>query len=169
MSITVFDPDDTYTARNTVINIMPAVASATLAGATLAEWNAGTMIQCAIEEFSMTTDAQTRTRKKLCDDVAAQAPGARTYQAGDTVVVAPDPQTANTFLDSLTVGAVKYVSVRPGMADDTAAAATQKIWLDKRQILSIDPEPITTEDGNAYAWRIRWLVMGRNLKATILA
>ena len=35
--------------------------------------------------------------------------------------------------------------------------------------MACDPEPITTEDGNAYQWRVKWLVLGRNLAATITA
>lgn len=169
MSITAYDPDDQYTAGNTVINIMPAVASTTLAAVTVAEWNAGTMIQCAIEEFAMTTNASTATRKKLCDKVATQRPGARTYEASDTVIVASSPQAANALIEGLTLDAIKYVAVRPGLADTTAAAAAQKIWVDKRQVLAVDPEPMTTEEGNAYAWRVKWLVLGRNLAAAITA
>ena len=169
MSITAYDPDDQYTAGNTVINIMPAVASATLVAVTVAEWNAGTMIQCATEEFSMTTEAATASRKKICDKVATQRPGERTYVASDTVIVASSPQAANTLVDGLTLDAIKYVAVRPGLTDSTAAAASQKVWVDKRQVLAVDPEPITTEEGNAYAWRVKWLVLGRNLAAAITA
>ena len=45
MPITTYDPDDQYTAGNTTINIMPAVAAAALDKATIAEWDAGTTIQ----------------------------------------------------------------------------------------------------------------------------
>ena len=169
MSITAYDPDDQYTAGNTVINIMPAVASATLAAVTVAEWNAGTMIQCATEEFALTTDASTGSRKKICDKVATQRPGTRTYQASDTVITASSPQSANALIEGMALDAIKYVAVRPGLADTTAAAVAQKVWVDKRQVLAVDPEPITTEEGNAYAWRVKWLVLGRNLAAAITA
>ena len=62
MPVTTYDPDDQYTAGNTTINIMPAVASATLAAVTVAEWDAGTTIQEATEEFSIGTDASTISR-----------------------------------------------------------------------------------------------------------
>jgi len=45
----------------------------------------------------------------------------------------------------------------------------KKVWVVKVQVLACDPEPITTEDGNAYQWRVKWLVLGRNLAATITA
>lgn len=167
MSITVYDPDDYYTAGNTTINIMPAVASATLAVVTTAEWNAGVAVQGATEELGLTTDASTSSRKKIADKVATQRPGARTYQVSDTVLVASDPQAANTLIDGLTLDAIKYLGVRPGVADTTAAAAAQKVWLVKVQVLACDPEPVTTEDGNAFAWRVKWLVLGRNLAAAI--
>jgi len=169
MPLTTYDPDDQYTAGNTTINIMPAVASATLAAVTVAEWDAGTTIQEATEEFSLTTDASTLSRKKIGDTVATQRPGSRTYQISDTVLVASSPQSANTLIEGLTIDAIKYIGVRPGLADTTAAAAAQKVWLAKVQVLSCDPEPITTEDGNAYQWRVRWLVLDRNLAAAISA
>ena len=167
MPITVYDPDDKYTAGNTTINIMPAVASATLAAVTLSEWNAGTTIQEATEEFSLTTDASTLSRKKIGDKISTQLAGQRTYQISDTVLVASSMQAANTLIDGLTLDTIKYIAVRPGLDDTTAAASGQKIWLTKAQVLSVDPEPITTEDGNSYAWRVKWTVLDRNLTAAI--
>lgn len=169
MPITTYDPDDQYTAGNTTINIMPAVAAAALDKATIAEWDAGTTIQEATEEFSISTDASTISRKKIGDTVSTQKPGARTYNISDTVLVASSPQAANTLIEGLTIDAIKYIGVRPGLPDTTAAAAAQKVWLVKVQVLACDPEPITTEDGNAYQWRVKWLVLGRNLAATITA
>lgn len=167
MSLTTYDPDDTYTAGKTTINIMPAVASATLAAVTLAEWNAGTTVQEATEEFSTTTDASTLSRKKIGDTISTQLPGSRTYQLSDTVLVASDPQTANTLIAGLTLDSIKYIGVRPGLADTTAAAASQKIWVVKARVLAVDPEPITTEDGNAYQWRVKWVALDRNLDAAL--
>ena len=169
MPVTTYDPDDQYTAGNTTINIMPAVASATLAAVTVAEWDAGTTIQEATEEFSVGTDASTISRKKIGDTVSTQKPGARTYTISDTVLVASSPQSANTLIEGLTIDAIKYIAVRPGLPDTTAAAAAQKVWVVKAQVLACDPEPITTEDGNAYQWRVKWLVLGRNLAAAISA
>lgn len=167
MSITTYDPDDVYTAGNTTIVIMPAVADATLAAVTLAEWNAGTAIQEAIEEFSTTTDASTITRKKIGDTVATQKVGQRTYTVSDTVLVAESPAAASTLIASMTWGAIKYLAVRPNVADSTAGAATQKLWVLKVQVRACDPEPITTEDGNSYQWRVKWVVLGRNLNAAL--
>ena len=164
---TKYDPDDTYTAGTTLIAILPAVASK--AGAKLIEVNAGYEIQCAIEELGMTTNANTQTRKKICNKVGTQSPGEKTYEASDTVLVAENPQDESALMDLLVEDAIVWIAVRPGMADDVAPAAAQKIWLDKRQVLSVDPEPITTESGNTYQWRVKWLVKDRNLKATILA
>lgn len=169
MSLTTYDPDDTYTAGNTTINIMPAVGSATLAAVTVAEWNAGTTIQEATEEFSTTTDASTIPRKKIGDKIATQLPGARTYQMSDTVLVADSLQAANTLIDGLTLDSIKYIGVRPGLDDTTAAAAAQKVWVIKARVLAVDPEPITTEDGNAFQWRVKWVVLDRNLTAAISA
>ena len=70
MPITTYDPDDQYTAGNTTINIMPAVAAAALDKATIAEWDAGTTIQEATEEFSIGTAASTISRKKIGDTVS---------------------------------------------------------------------------------------------------
>ena len=120
MPITTYDPDDQYTAGNTTINIMPAVAAAALDKATIAEWDAGTTIQEATEEFSIGTDASTISRKKIGDTVSTQKPGARTYNISDTVLVASSPQAANTLIEGLTIDAIKYIGVRPGLSDTTA-------------------------------------------------
>lgn len=162
---TKYDPDDYYTAGNTVINIMPAVVA--IAAPTLAEWNAGTEVQCAVEEFAMTTNVSTSERKKICDKIATQRPGQRTYEASDTVIVSSDPQAANPLLASLTLDSKHYVGVRPGKDDTTAAASGDKVWVDYRQVLAVDPEPITTEEGNAYAWRVRWMVLNRTYSGAI--
>ena len=169
MSVTTYDPDDQLTAGNTTICIMPAVADATLATVKLAEWNAGTTVQEATEEWSTTTDASTISRKKIGDKVATQKPGSRTYTMTDTVLVASSPQTANVLVEGLTLDAIRFVAVRPGLDDTTAAAASQKLWVIKAQVLSVDPEPVTTEDGNSFAWRVKWLVLGRNLSASLTA
>lgn len=169
MPITTYDPDDQYTAGNTTINIMPAVASATLASVTVAEWDAGTTVQEATEEFSLTTDASTISRKKIGDKISTQLAGQRTYQMSDTVLVASSMQAANALIDGLAVDSIKYIGVRPGLDDTTAAAASQKVWLVKAQVLSVDPEPITTEDGNSFQWRVKWIVLNRNLSASISA
>ena len=169
MPLTTYDPDDTYTAGNTTINIMPAVASASLVAVTVAEWDAGTTVQEATEEFSTTTDASTLSRKKIGDTIATQLPGSRTYQMSDTVLVASSLQAANTLIEGLTLDSIKYIGVRPGLADTMAAAAAQKVWVIKARVLAVDPEPISTEDGNYYAWRVKWVVLDRNLGAAITA
>lgn len=169
MPLTTYDPDDQYTAGKTTINIMPAVASATLVAVSVAEWDAGTTIQEATEEFSLTTDASTLARKKIGDTIATQRPGARTFQMSDSVLVASDPQAANALIAGLALDSIKYIGVRPGLADATAAAASQKVWVVKVRVLAVDPEPINVEDGNYYAWRVKWLVLDRNLDAALTA
>lgn len=169
MSLTTYDPDDVFTAGNTTINIMPAVVSATLAAVSVAEWNAGTTVQEATEEFSISTDASTIARKKIGDVIATQLPGTRTYQMSDTVLVASSLQAANTLIDGLVLDSIKYIGVRPGLLDTTAAAAAQKVWLVKVRVLAVDPEPITTEEGNSFQWRVKWLVLDRNMAAAISA
>ena len=138
-----------------------AVASATLVAVSVAEWDAGTTIQEATEEFSLTTDASTLARKKIGDTIATQRPGARTFQMSDSVLVASDPQAANTLIAGLALDSIKYIGVRPGLTNTTAAAASQKVWVVKARVLAVDPEPINVEDGNYYAVPFRsdfWVV-----------
>lgn len=167
MPITVFNPDDTFTAGNVVINLMPAVAN--IKAPTLAEWNAGTMIQCATEEFESSTAVKTNERKKLCDKVSTQVTGSRTYSASDTAIVSGDPQGATPYPAIIIPDATVYVGVRPGLDHTVAAAAAQKVWIDERQVLAIDPVKITTDDGDAFQWTIQWAVKDRTYSGNIVA
>lgn len=167
MAITVFNPDDTPTAGNVVICLMPAVAN--LAAPTLAEWNAGTMIQCATEEFENSTSAKTNERKKLCDKVSTQVTGSRTYSASDTAIVSDDPQGDAPYPAILVPDATVFVGVRPGLDHKTEATAGQKVWIDERQVLAIDPVKITTDEGDAFQWTIQWAVKDRTYTAALAA
>ena len=167
MSITPYNPDDHYTAGNTTVLILPACANAE--APTVAEINAGYAIQCAIEELEMTVDADTTERKKICDKVATQSVGKRTYQAGDTSLVAEDPQQASPLMDLLIEDAIVYLLVRPGMDDSKAFRAGQRVWVDRRQVVSVSPMTINTDEGNAYGWTVSWAVKSRTLKGTVAA
>ncbi len=165
MSITTFNPKDIYTAGNLVVNLMPAVAD--INAPTLEEWNAGTMVQCAIEELEMSTDAKSQERKKLCDRVATQATGSRTYSAGNLTLVSEDPQGENPLPAVLENDAVVFVGVRPGLDHKVPVAAGQKVWVDHREVVAIDPKTITTDDGDAFQWDVQFTVKDRTYKGTI--
>lgn len=165
MSVTIYDPDDYLTAGNTAIVIAPAVAS--ILAPKISEYNAGTKVDCAIENFGTGTDASTISRKKLCDKIATETVGSRKYTVEDTVVVMSNPQAANTFMSGMTLDAIKYILVRPGLAHDAAAAVAQSLWVLKVQLIAKDPEPISTEDGNAYKMRLKWAVLDRTLDAVM--
>ena len=169
MSLTVFNPSPSYTDGNILVIIAPAVASATLATATMAEVNAGTSIACAIEEMGWDVDAQTTTRKKLCHSVAQQAPGSRTYTAPATVIAHGDPQSAAPLFATLAEDAVVYVISRLGLPYSTAPASAQKVIIDRRRVLTNTVTSVTTQDGEEFTRTITWLVEARNLTAAITA
>ncbi|MDK9627014.1 hypothetical protein [Propionibacterium freudenreichii] len=165
MAITAFAPDDTMTSGNTVVNFMPAVKD--IEKPTLEEWNAGFMVQCAIEGYKASTDAKTQERKKLCDRVATQSVGSRTYNLDNMTIVSDDPQADAPLPAILINDATIFVGVRPGLDHTDPAAGGQKVWIDKATIVAVDPAEINTDDGNAFGWVIQFAVKARSYKATI--
>lgn len=158
-----YNPAAMTTAGRTLIAIVPAVAK--LDAMTIAEANAGTMIHCATEAFGSTTNVSPRTRKMICDVVAVEKPGVRTYQMETLTLMLGDPQTDNDVLDMLTLDANLVFVMRPGLkADKTGIAdwaAGQKYVGIKGTVSSVDLRTITTADGDEYAAVINLAVTDR--------
>lgn len=167
MALTTFAPDDTYTAGNTVINVMPAVANIT--SPTLTEWNAGTVIQCATEAFEPSLDTKTNTRKKLCDKESVEIPGTATFSISDITIVSDNPQGEAPYPAIFVPGATVFIGVRPGMDHASAAAAAQKVWVFEAQFQDLVPTKITTDEGEAFGWTLKFLARDHTYKAALVA
>ena len=91
------------------------------------------------------------TRKMICDVVGKQRVTNREYQMENLTIMYGNPQTANTFLASFTLGSTHYLWTRPGKDDDVAIAAADKVLVIKVTIDAVDLRQISTADGDEYA------------------
>ena len=170
--VTAYDPRATAinVAANTTVAFLPAIASADLSVVTLAEFNAGTTVQCAIREINASGSVATSTEQFLCDAEVAQTTGATTWSIDPIVIQSGDPQAANPLLDALVPGTVRYIVQRRGLPHAAAAAAAQKISVFKVEVTLNEPMPMVANvDGQKYENRIHVAVKQVKLAAAITA
>ena len=167
MSTPVFyNPNPSYTAGQTLIQITPAIAS--IDAMKLTEANAVTAVQihCATEAFEALTTTSTVTRKMICDTVAVESPGSRTYTMSQLTIMLGDPQgAANAALNLLTLDAVLFLVLRPGLqagkAGSAAWAVGQKYMALKVKVTSVDMRAISNAEGDEYAALVSFAVQDR--------
>lgn len=147
--VTQYAPEAVYTAGNTLIGDAPAIAN--IQAPTVAELTASTVFQCATEAFGSTTNVSKGTRKMICDVVGKQRVSNREYQMENLTIMYGNPQTANTFLASFTLGSTHYLWTRPGKDDDAAIEAGDKVLVIKVTIDAVDLRQISTADGDEFA------------------
>lgn len=170
--VTIYDgrTDAVTVASNVAVVLVPAVADTTLEDITLAEYNAGTAIECSIREFSLTGTVQNRQEQFLCDADASEWGGPVTWTIDPVVIQAGDPQDANTLLDGLTKGEIRYIVQRLGLAHDTAAAAGQKVRIAKVEVSLVEDMPmVATPDGTKFEARLHFAVREFQRNAAIVS
>lgn len=157
-------------ATNVTLNLMPAIADATLKKALLTEWEAGTTFECNIREFSPSGSVNTREEQFLCDADVMESAGATKWSIDPIVIQTGNPQTANTFLDSLVVGSKFFLGRRAGLPYSTAAAAAQRISLWQVEVSLVEDMPdVANADGNKFETRVHLAVKKHERNATISA
>lgn len=157
--VTVYNPEAVYTAGNTLIGDAPAIAD--IQAPTVAELTASTVFQCATEAFGSSTNVSKGTRKMICDTVGKQRVTNREYQMENLTIMYGNPQDANAFLDTFTLGSTHYFWTRPGTDDATAVAAADKVQVIKATIDACDLKQISTADGDEFAAVISVSVVDR--------
>lgn len=159
MSLTVFNPDGVEVLENSAVIVAPAVAD--LDKPTVAEYNAGTAIQCSIKAFGISTDVSYVSSQYLCDKVAKKRVGNREYNLEPLTIKIGDPQ-AETISAKFVEDSVVYLIHRPGLKHTTPAAASQKAQVIKARVAAVDLVPIGVEEGSVYELRVALAVEGRN-------
>lgn len=157
----IYDPSGIATAGNSQIGIAPAVAD--INAPTEAELTAGTTFQCATEAFGSTTDASTISRKKLCNKVASQRPGDRTYNVEPLIITLDDPQSVegNALMDKFGLDDVVYLWHRPAVAHDEPVTSGQRVQVIEAIVSSVDLQNISTEAGEEYNFVVNLAVQDR--------
>lgn len=158
--VSVYNPDGVATAGNSQIGLAPTVVD--IDSPTVAELNAGIVFECATEAFGSTTDVSTISRKKLCDRVATQRPGDRTYQVEPLEIVLDDPQgDEQELMDRFGIDDTIYLWHRPGLDHDEAIEAGQKVQVIRAIVSSVDLATITTEAGEEYRFVVNLAIQDR--------
>jgi hypothetical protein len=136
MPLTQWNPATQISRGNISVGVAPAVVN--LESPTLAELNTGTGLDCSIQTFNGTSSTDAESIDWLCDPASEQLPGSTTHTIDDLVIKGTG-QADDTLVTALAVGDVVYIWRRDGLAHDAALAATQKVWVWKCIVTSIDP------------------------------
>lgn len=134
--LTQWNPSTQISRGNVAVGVAPAVIN--INSPKLAELNTGTGLDCAIQTFNGTSSTDSESIDWLCDPSSEQLPGSTTHTVDDLVIKGTG-QADEDLITSLSVGDVVYIWRRDGMDHGAALAATQKVWVWKVVITSIDP------------------------------
>lgn len=163
MPLTQWNPATQISRGNISVGIAPAVVD--LEAPTVAELTTGTGLDCSIQTFNGTSSTDSESIDWLCDPASEQLPGSTTHSIDDLVIKGTG-QADDTLVTALSVGDVVYIWRRDGLAHDTAPAATQKVWVWKVIITSIDP----LEANNTFVGITAHItVLARSSKAVAIA
>lgn len=136
MPLTQWNPATQISRGNISVGIAPAVVD--IEAPTLAELSTGSGLDCSIQTFNGTSSTDAESIDWLCDPASEQLPGSTTHSIDDLVIKGTG-QADEDLISDLNVGDVVYIWRRDGLAHDSALAATQKVWVWKVIITSIDP------------------------------
>lgn len=163
MAITQWNPATQVSRGNVKVGIAPVVTN--LNAPTLAQLNTGVGLDCSIQTFNGTSSTDSQTVDWLCDPASEQLPGS-TVHSLDDLVIKTTGQDDDDLIDALAVGDVIYIWRRDGLAHDVALAATQRAWVWKVIITSIDP----LEANNTFVGiTVHFTVQARSDVAAIIA
>ena len=161
MPFVAFKPDAAMTAGKSTVAVVQTLTSMT--APSIVELNAATTdtIECAIEAFGSTTDASTRERKMLCDEVAVEMIGRRKYSMDSMTIMIGNPQT-ETISSKFPLDTVRYLVHRPGIAHTEAFKTGDKVQILEVRTTAVDYRTITTDEGDEYAIVVQFAVEARS-------
>ena len=167
MPTTTYAPTGTLTAGNLKLLIGAPIAN--LAAPAIAAFSAsGFEVQCAMEAFGSTTSVSTAERRKLCDKESKTRISNR--QRGlDPITFTGDKTASTALLAMLTEDAKIGIIARPYDAHSGALAAGDKVWAFNATVASVDPAPISTTEGEEFAFTVAFSEVTRNLNAAVVA
>lgn len=134
--LTQWNPSTQISRGNISVGVAPVVVD--INAPTLAELGSGIGLDCSIQTFNGTSSTDSQTIDWLCDPSSEQLPGSTTHTIDDLVIKGTG-QDDEDLITGLNVGDVVYIWRRDGLDHEDALAATQKVWVWKVIITSIDP------------------------------
>lgn len=136
MALTKWNPATTISRGNISVGVAPAVVD--INAPTVAELSEGVALDCSITTMNGTSSTDSESIDWLCDPASEQLPGSTTHTIDD-LVIKTTGQADDDLVDSLSIGDVVYIWRRDGVEHDEAVAASQKVWVWRVVITSIDP------------------------------
>ena len=136
MALTQWNPSTQISRGNVAVGVAPVVID--LNSPTVAELNAGIGLDCSITTFNGTSSTDSESIDWLCDPASEQLPGSTTHSMDD-LVIKSSGQMDDDLLAGLSIGDTVYIWRRDGVVHSDALVATQKVWVWKVIITSIDP------------------------------
>ncbi|AVJ51004.1 major tail protein [Microbacterium phage Pikmin] len=136
MAITQWAPSTQISRGNISVGVAPAIED--INSPQLSELSTGTGLDCAIQTFNGTSETDSEAVDWLCDPASEQIPGSTTHTIDDLVIKGTG-QDDDDLIDSLSVGDTIYIWRRDGIEHSEALAASQKVWVWKVVVTSIDP------------------------------
>lgn len=136
MALTKWNPSTQISRGNISVGVAPSVAD--IAAPKLTELGDGLQLDCSITTMNGTSSTDSESVDWLCDPASEQLPGSTTHTIDDLVIKGTG-QDDDTLITALAIGDVIYIWRRDGMPHSTALAASQKVWVWKCSITSIDP------------------------------
>ena len=134
--LTQWNPSTQISRGNISVGLAPAIAD--INGPKLTEMGTGIGLDCSIQTFNGTSSTDSESIDWLCDPASEQLPGSTTHSIDDLVIKGTG-QADDNLINGLNIGDVVYIWRRDGLAHATALAVSQKVWVWKVIITSIDP------------------------------
>ena len=136
MPLTQWNPATQISRGNIAVGVAPVVVN--LEAPKLTELSSGVGLNCSIQTMNGTSSTDSESIDWLCDPASEQLPGSTTHSIDDLVIKGTG-QDDEDLINGLNVGDVVYIWRRDGMDHDAALATTQKVWVWKAIVTSIDP------------------------------
>lgn len=136
MPLTQWNPSTQISRGNVSVGVAPVVADVN--GPTLAELTTGIGLDCSIQTFNGTSSTDSESIDWLCDPASEQLPTSTTHTIDDLVIKSTG-QDDEDLVTGLNIGDVVYIWRRDGIAHEDALTATDKVWVWKVIVTSIDP------------------------------
>ncbi|AZV01721.1 major tail protein [Microbacterium phage Schubert] len=134
--LTQWNPSTQISRGNIAVGVAPVIAD--INNPLLSELEAGIGLDCSITTFNGTSSTDSESVDWLCDPASEQIPGSTTHTIDDLLIKATG-QADEDLVSALSIGDTVYIWRRDGVPHETALAASQKVWVWKAVITSIDP------------------------------
>lgn len=169
--VTIYNPAGTLTAKNVRVLVLPTPHNVDNNGeltTTIELLNTGFAVECAIDSFETTTDLQTQSRRKLCDNESKEYISGRTRKISATTF-SDDKNDWSQLGAILKEDAKIGLAIRRNIPHGQEIAAGDEWTLFNATVASVDPAASTNADGEESGWVVNWSEVTRTLDYRLTA